>query len=54
MCIFSTCLLQMQSINIYVLMEVIILYGTCVATAMSPWVRTVENTTLLFSQKAMK
>lgn len=43
----------MQSIYIYVLMRVMILYGTCVATAMSPWVRAVENTKLPLSQKAI-
>lgn len=54
MCIFSTCLTQMKSMYIHVLMKVIVLYGTCVATAMSPWVRAVENMKLPLSQKAMK
>lgn len=36
------------------LMKAIVLYGTCVGTAMSLWIRIVENTKLPLPQKAMQ
>lgn len=44
----------MPSISMW-LMKVIMLYGTCMANdSLSLWVRTVGNTTLSLSKKAMK